>query len=154
MSLVALSIVISLLFPPLFQKLTLQDYSGSVRLSQWSETIDMLQDHWLLGAGLSGYQTVFKPYHQATHLEIFQYPHNILLNIWVELGLLGLIAVGLLSWHVLRAEPSIAIFALLQMIIHGLVDVPYFKNDLAFLTWIFLAIILTRPLLITAHHKI
>lgn len=156
-SLIVVAIVATLLFPPLFQKLTLQDYSGSVRLSQWSEIIDMLQDHWLLGAGLSGYPTIFKPYHQATHLEIFQYPHNIVMNIWVELGVLGLIAFGLLAWQVLltwrrlkpaatasrftlHAPPTIAFFALLQMSIHGLVDVPYFKNDLAILTWVLLAI--------------
>ncbi|MCR4313981.1 MAG: O-antigen ligase family protein, partial [Candidatus Uhrbacteria bacterium] len=168
LSLVVLSIVTTLLFPPLFQKLTLQDYSGQVRLSQWSETIVMLQDHWLLGAGLSGYPTVFDPYHQATHLEIFQYPHNVVLNIWVELGVLGLVAFGLLAYQVVvllrgsqrptkqsfhskiasvaslpRNDEAIAILALLQMTIHGLVDVPYFKNDLAILTWILLAIVLT-----------
>jgi len=139
------------------EKLTLQDYSGQVRLTQWSETIDMLGDRWLLGAGLSGYPTVFAPYHQATHIEIFQYPHNILLNIWVELGLLGVIAFGLLAYQVLRrlpttsstsstlstSPPLIAFFALLTMTIHGLVDVPYFKNDLAILTWILLAIVFT-----------
>ncbi|MBI4592384.1 O-antigen ligase family protein, partial [Candidatus Uhrbacteria bacterium] len=136
------------LFPPLLTKLILQDYSGSVRLSQWSETIDMLRDHWFFGAGLSGYPTVFEPYHQATHFEIFQYPHNIILNIWVELGLLGLVGFGWLIYSVLsslRGDPSkgstkqsskiasltsvarndgmIAFFALLQMTVHGLVDV-------------------------------
>ena len=178
-SLIVLTIVATLLFPPLLQKLTLQDYSGGVRLSQWSETIDMLQDRWLLGAGLSGYPTALEPYHKATHLEIFQYPHNIILNIWVELGLLGLLAVALLAWQVIvsslpsareRRDPStprelvarddtgsyssslgmtqmIAFLALLQMTIHGLVDVPYFKNDLAILTWILLAIVFSyaRP---------
>ena len=145
------------------EKLTLQDYSGQVRLTQWSETVDMLQDHWFLGAGLSGYPTVFEPYHQATHIEIFQYPHNILLNIWVELGLLGVIAFGLLAYQVLlslrgshateaisgqgllrRLTPRndmlpIPFLALLTTTIHGLVDVPYFKNDLAMLFWVLIA---------------
>jgi putative inorganic carbon (HCO3(-)) transporter len=162
--------LLTLLTPPLLSKLTLQDYSGGGRLSQWSETIDMLQDHWLLGVGLSGYPTALEPYHKATHLEIFQYPHNIVLNIWVELGVLGLIAFVLLAYQVLvslRAPPKprakrggkqssggllrrfaprndtrlVIFLALLQMTIHGLVDVPYFKNDLAILTWILLAIV-------------
>jgi putative inorganic carbon (HCO3(-)) transporter len=141
-----LSILCTLLYPPLFQKLTLQDYSGQVRLTQWNETINLLQDHWLLGVGLSGYPAALEPHHQATHLEIFQYPHNLVLNIWVELGLLGLIACLLLLWQVLSTVsrlPStpIAFFALLQMIIHGLVDVPFLKNDLAVLTFLLLAII-------------
>ncbi len=138
------------------EKLTLQDYSGQVRLTQWSETVEMLKDHWLFGAGLSGYPTVFEPYHQATHIEIFQYPHNIILNIWVELGLLGVIAFILLAYQAIlefwrRLKPAAttsstlatfaSLFALLEITIHGLVDVPYFKNDLAILTWILLAII-------------
>ena len=152
-SLLVLLVLLILLLPPLLSKLTLQDYSGGVRLSQWSETIDMLGDHWFLGAGLSGYPTLFEPYHQATHLEIFQYPHNIILNIWVELGLLGLIAFIVLAWqifhrfHLTTYPPNhlttFAFLALLQMSIHGLVDVPYFKNDLAILTWILLAIVFT-----------
>ena len=164
-SLLVLLVLLILLLPPLLSKLTLQDYSGGVRLSQWTETVDMLREHWFFGAGLSGYPTVFEPYHQATHLEIFQYPHNIILNIWVELGLLGLVAFIALTYQVLmsfrprssddRAEKSrdpsaslgmtqtIAFLALLQMSIHGLVDVPYFKNDLAILTWILLAIVFT-----------
>ncbi|MBI4437809.1 O-antigen ligase family protein [Candidatus Uhrbacteria bacterium] len=132
------------------QKLTLQDFSGQVRLTQWSETVQMLQDRWLLGAGLSGYPTVFAPYHQATHIEIFQYPHNLVLNVWVELGLMGVITLGVLAFMVVRKVTSrlfhssaalIAFFAVLETAIHGLVDVPYFKNDLAILTWVLLAII-------------
>lgn len=134
--------IISLSTPALFQKLTLQDYSGGVRLSQWSETAELLKERWLLGAGLSGYPSALEPYHSATHFEIFQYPHNILLNTWVEIGLLGVIATALLGWHVLKRAPmTIPFFALLQMFIHGLVDVPYFKNDLSVLTWILLAMI-------------
>lgn len=147
----AIVLVLVAFFPTLQQKLTLQDYSGTVRLSQWSETINMLQDHWLWGAGLGGYPVVFEPYHQSTHLEIFQYPHNILFNIWVELGLLGVIAtIALGSTLVTIAYKQkifthplsitgISFFALFQMCIHGLVDVPYFKNDLAVLTWMLLA---------------
>jgi hypothetical protein len=126
-----------------FDKLTLQDYSGQVRLTQWSETVDMLGDHWFWGAGLSGYPTVFAPYHKATHIEIFQYPHNIFLNTWVEIGLMGLIIFFVLVASVLRvvrASTIPAFFALLEIFIHGLVDVPYFKNDLAVLTWLILAI--------------
>lgn len=127
------------------EKLTLQDHSGGVRLSQWNETFSMLKDHWLLGAGLSGYPSVFETYHLATHLEIFQYPHNILLNFWVELGILGVIAVVLLTFKAWqqRTHPAtlIPLLALTHMLIHGLVDVPYFKNDLALMTWILLAII-------------
>lgn len=145
----------------LIEKLTLQDYSGQVRQIQWSETWNMMTDNpktALLGTGLSGYPIALKPFHQATHLEIFQYPHHIFLNIWTELGLLGLIAFLYLTYllcvtkpgfvktrfrqnRVLTTSEQIALFALIGMFIHGLVDVPYFKNDLAILTWTLLALV-------------
>jgi putative inorganic carbon (hco3(-)) transporter len=132
------------------QKLLLQDYSGQVRITIWKESFKMLKDKPLFGAGLSGYKTALTPYHKATHLELFQYPHNIVLNIWTELGLLGLIAIGFLAFQILKKPQfTIVTFVLLEMTIHSLVDVPYFKNDLSVLTWIFLAILIYQY----AHRK-
>jgi len=134
-------------------KLTFRDYSETVRLSQWAETVDMLRDHPVLGAGLNGYPTAMIPYHRAAHIEIFQYPHTLLLNIWVELGMLGLIAFGAMAWRVFatlfpspskgegQGEVRVIVFVLLAMTLHSLFDVPYFKNDLAAMTWIFLAVV-------------
>ena len=133
---------------PVIEKLTLQDYSGQVRLSQWDETWEMLKDRPIFGAGLSGYPTAFEAYHLATHYEIFQYPHNIILNIWTELGLLGLTAFLLLAVRIMKAsykkpETFLAFAILTEMTIHGLVDVPYFKNELSILTWIAIALLVS-----------
>lgn len=137
-----------LLFTSVSEKLLLQDYSGQVRLSQWSETTTMLVQQPAFGAGLSGYPSALEPYHDPTLFEIFQYPHTILLNIWSELGLLGLVAffwLAALTLKTLRENKDdtlklAAFSALAIMTIHGLVDVPYFKNDLAVMTWILIAI--------------
>jgi len=145
--------------PIVREKLLLQDTSGLARRNIWHETITMLGDHPIFGAGLSGFPTVIADYHDATFYEIFQYPHNIILNIWVELGLLGLLAVTWLGWSVIKTVyvtmrtaqggsqthpySEAAFAALATMVIHGLVDVPYFKNDLSILTWFFLAILTT-----------
>lgn len=145
----------------LSEKITLQDYSGQVRVSQWQETWALIKDHPVLGVGLSGYPSAFVPYHQATHIEIFQYPHNIFLNIWVELGLLGLVAFFLLAFLLIQSGGvwgprllpiTFALFPLLHMFIQGLVDVPYFKNDLAMLTWVFIAILYARHFSKTKTH--
>lgn len=130
-------------------KLLLQDYSGQVRLSQWSETWQLLQDRPIFGAGLNGYPEVFAAYHDPTLYEIFQYPHNLILNTWVELGLLGLVAMFWLGWLVLKNQQTkkdnfivlVAFAGLSIMVIHGLVDVPFFKNDLAVMTAFLLAAI-------------
>lgn len=135
------------------EKFTLNDWSGRVRTQMWGETWNMLKDHAVFGAGLSGYPIVFDPYHKARWIEIFQYPHDILLNFWVETGIAGVIVFLLLlqrffstliaasgrdpktrAWAVGLASAMIA------LLVHGLVDVPYFKNDLSMLFWLLLAL--------------
>ena len=108
----------------------------------------MLRDHPFFGAGLAGYPKIFSPYHKATYIEIYQYPHNIILNFWSELGLLGLIA---LLWLIiqftrtaLQQKQYRLLACMLVIVIHGLVDVPYFKNDLAVFFWLLIALTFHR----------
>lgn len=128
--------------------LTLRDWSGKVRKSVWSESLAMLSDRPIFGAGIGGYKTALEPYHKATHLEIFLYPHNIFLNFWTETGLLGVISFFMLiGWFyyalLLRRSLGGGEWALATsmaiVLIHGLVDVPYFKNDLAVFFWFLIA---------------
>ena len=112
----------------------------------------MLRAHAVFGVGLSGYPIAFDPYHKARHIEIFQYPHQIFLNFWSELGLAGLI-VFLLSivkyfktlTTIIRRDPlsrarvAMLVASMTALLVHGLVDVPYFKNDLSMLFWLLLA---------------
>lgn len=85
-------------------------------------------------------------------LEIYLYPHNIFLNFWSELGLAGLL---LFIWIILKffiigiknlktGKNKHLILGLLgamtAIIVHGLVDAPYFKNDLAVMFWLLIAI--------------
>ncbi|HRH32220.1 MAG TPA: O-antigen ligase family protein [bacterium] len=136
--------------PHIREKVLLRDYSGQVRLSQWKETVAMLSDRPLFGAGLNGYPEVFAPYHDKTLYEIFQYPHNLILNFWVEMGIFGVFVLLLFIGGVMHVAGQnrenifalVAFAALLTMSIHGLVDVPFFKNDLAVLTAFFLALLL------------
>jgi O-antigen ligase len=166
---------------------------------------------FIFGTGLSGYQKAIAPYHKEgiffnsdrepweqfhrktvfneeyrrTHwqpVEIYMYPHNILLNFWTEMGLLGVLLfiwiVGKYLWIIIsnfefRIFPAVerdpalnkdykwrdkqfspaagqTIFkylnlglmgAMIVIIVHGLVDVPYFKNDLAVMFWLLIALI-------------
>lgn len=132
------------------QKILLQDLSGQVRRQMWSETIEYLKDYPILGAGLTGYQEKIGSYHQTDYIEIFLYPHNIWLNFWVSLGIFGLI--GFLWLSILLViklvasyqvssskENLILLVAFLAIIIQGIVEVPYFKNDLAIVFLFFLS---------------
>ncbi len=161
-----LALTISQPFSEFFsQKIFLQDWSGKVRRGIWKETANMLQDHWLFGAGLSGYKTVFEPYHTRAYIEIFQYPHSLVLNFWSEIGLFGLfsiiILIGIFFFFILttlrrarrlpRSDDPTFFYAvslaflcsMITILIHGLVDVPYFKNDLAVFFWVLLALSLS-----------
>jgi O-antigen ligase len=109
----------------------------------WGETWQMLKDRPILGAGLAGYQQVVEPYHDKEYIEIYLYPHNVILNFWSEVGILGLLAfLGIVIWFYnkgfkIRDNLSAMLMAgMLVILVHGLVDVPYFKNDLAILFWI------------------
>ena len=89
-------------------------------------------------------------------LEIYLYPHNIFLNFWVELGLAGMIIFTILILRFLfislkyyyknkdNRNGYLALglfFSMLIILLHGLVDVPYFKNDLSVLFWIIIALL-------------
>lgn len=124
------------------------------RLVLWQTTLRMLRDHPIFGAGLSGFKAGIAPYHGGPLTEDLVYPHNILLNFWSEVGLLGVAAFawifGLAVVSAVRAwrrlpEPWAAIglgvlLALVAILAHGLVDVPYWKNDLSVEFWALLAL--------------
>ncbi len=132
---------------------SLRDDSGSVRQIIWKETAAMLADHPVFGAGLDSYRERILPYHETKYIEIFMYPHNIILNFWSETGLIGLVGffwivimffvttVRLLKKKNAAVWPTGALIAaMVALLVHGLVDVPYFKNDLAILFWIIIGL--------------
>ena len=125
------------------QKILLQDLSGQIRRQMWQETENFLFDYPIFGAGLSSYQEKIKAYHKFDYIEIFLYPHNIFMNFWVCFGVFGLI--GFLWVSVLlilkltknlNKNNFIILITFLAIIIQGIVEVPYFKNDLAIVWWL------------------
>jgi O-antigen ligase len=124
------------------------------RLNLWEATLRMLKDHPVLGTGLFGFARSIQPYRGGVYEENLIYPHNIVLNMWTETGLLGLASFAWLlvqafrvSWTGWKSGPTAwraiqlgIMLAMVAIIVHGLVDVPYFKNDLAFEFWTFLGL--------------
>lgn len=129
------------------KEVTFQDRSGQIRLSMWQETGEFLQDYPLFGAGLASYTERMPHYHRQVngeHIEIFHHPHNIFLTMWVNLGLAGLVTfIAMIAsffyqvWKQ-KKEPlvQVAALAMIIMLVSGLVDSPYIKNDLAILFWL------------------
>ena len=157
--LLTLIAIICLGLPPIQNKifpiLTFQDASGQNRIVLWQMAQNYLlasPKNFIFGAGLNGFAQIQNQLRDPLKMEPLLYPHNIFLNFWLETGLLGLIG---LVWIMVRSlkklflDANLRIIsyrlglaaALIGLIIHGLIDVPYFKNDLAVLFWIIIGLI-------------
>jgi len=130
---------------PMFQLGPSQTFDSRVPL--WKASLKMLEANPLLGAGLSGFQQRTKVYDGSLNVT---YPHNLFLNFWSETGLLGLaaflaifVAAAAVSWLGWRSGSVEwrplhlgVLLALAAIFVHGMVDVPYFKNDLSLEFWL------------------
>ncbi len=122
--------------------------SSVARLSLWHTGEKMLADSPILGKGLNGFDNNWDKYNTDPNLQHYNFAHNILLNFWIDTGLLGLLSMGLVMLYSLvegirgrnnRYKLAIALF-MIAIIVHGLIDIPYFKNDLALVFWLILGL--------------
>ncbi len=136
--------------------LPLHYQSGGNRLWLWSHSIDYLTQsprHFVLGTGIRQFfRKIQKPFYNPKQMERIIYPHNIFLNFWTETGLFGMLSFGfifgyisLIAYRIYRQSDRVIgaglLAALAVILAHGLLDVPYFKNDLAMEWWILVVII-------------
>ena len=130
--------------------------SGStpVRLLLWEEALGYLRIH-PLGIGLDQFATyhdpksglsLINPVLIGTSEQYAAHPHNLLLDIALRLGPLGLIAFAWLLWRffrtTFRARQALLLgitAAMVAALAHGLVDNFYFVSDLAIVFWLFIA---------------
>lgn len=130
--------------------------SNNLRYEIWRTTVvDILPQKALNGVGLGNYQNYFTELtRKRVNFPEFiapwaLTPHNIFLTIWVNLGLLGLAAFlwllilyfRFLSVKEVWQDPlaKALTLAMITLLVHGLVDSPYWKNDLSALFWVLLA---------------
>jgi O-antigen ligase len=152
--------IIFVLIPPITSRLAHEinpaDGNNTLvgRSYLWRATLQMMEHYPVTGVGLAGFETRLAPYWNATHIDRFIYPHNLVLNFWSVTGLLGLVAslwllfaafrVSWRGWRTggwpWRAIHLGVLLALVGIVIHGLVDVPYFKNDLSLEFWALLGV--------------
>lgn len=123
------------------------------RIMIWKSSIKMLGDNPFFGIGAGSfqknyllYQKYFPPYLEWAVPE----PHNLYLAIWLQAGFLGLLGFFLIFYTMFSklflmlkkeqtssfAYPLLGIF--FYILLHGLIDTPFWKNDLALFFWIFI----------------
>jgi O-antigen ligase len=142
-----------------FQSLiTLSERSSfASRMMIWKSAWAIGSDNWILGIGPGRFQETYLSYQRfyPPYLEwAVPQPHNLYLAFWLQTGLLGLIGfiVLLVSWIRYRLKlicdssqdadankiRIILLVMILSMLVHGLIDTPYWKNDLSVVFWLLL----------------
>lgn len=123
--------------------------SAVARLSLWQTGENMIRDNPIVGKGLIGFGNNWDKYNSDPGLDHYNSPHNIILNFWIDTGLLGLVSfLGLLLYAVVEGfrrrsdiwKTGLVLFVV-ALVAHGLIDTPYFKNDLALVFWIVYALV-------------
>lgn len=133
--------------------------SISVRLQLWSVATALVREQPIVGVGLGQFEPA---YQQALHQRfaitpsterplpefVFRDPHNWLLSLWLNTGIVGLVSFAGLHIYALRtglratAAPHVqaAALALIALLLVGLVDTIFWKNDLAALQLLLLTL--------------
>jgi O-antigen ligase len=148
-----------------FQSLLSTAGTGFLRLHLWTSALQMAMDHPLFGVGLDQFLYHYPMYlhPDAWREPNLSHPHNLVLDFWLRLGVLGL---GALAWasivfvrslirgraiarEISSSDPTridrvwitygIAGSAI-AFALHGLVDNSYFLIDLAYIAWLMLLV--------------
>ena len=131
------------------------------RLKLWQAALAMIRDYPLTGVGLDNFLYRYPEYMlpEAWQEPNLSHPHNIVLDYWTRLGILGVLVLvwlvtaffrlGLLMYRGLpegneRAIILGAIAAMSSTLAHGLIDNSYFLVDLAFIFFLCLALVRAR----------
>jgi O-antigen ligase len=141
--------------------LSLEQGTTFIRLRLWEASLLMLRDHPLFGVGLDNFLYLYRELYvfddAIIDLEL-SHPHNIVLDYWLNLGILGLFAGGWLLWRFFNvgwrsynylpetSRRALVLGLLASMIAaftHGLVDNFFFLVDLAVLFWFMCAMMHT-----------
>ncbi|MBC8170949.1 MAG: O-antigen ligase family protein, partial [Anaerolineae bacterium] len=129
------------------------------RLRVWQSAFNILQDHPITGLGLDQFLYSFRGQYilpDAWQEPDLSHPHNFLLDIWIRLGLIGIMlfaAMQCFFWqqnlqNLRRTVHDPLLFALtagiigsmVNLLAHGLIDNSLFVLDLAFVFMLLLAL--------------
>lgn len=161
----ALAVAVVFLFPSLPDRFINPD-SGVKRIDIWISALKMGRDHPFFGIGQDQFLNQYQlqspdgTYHYITQAQVAElftsHPHNIVLDWWLSLGIMGLLVLVWLLWRYYREAINLAkwcaskgasdpllralviglIAAMTDFLVHGLVDNSYFLMDLALIFWL------------------
>lgn len=167
--------------------------SGEVRTLVWLAAWHMIRDHPVFGIGLDQFLYYYSSRYTTHPYWItvlsgrptlagrepgLAQPHNLALDLWLSLGVLGLVAVGVVLgifwmrcarlWRragsAVRGDARVSAWAaplalglagsMLAAVLHGMVDSAYFVPDLALLFWWAIAVLVLAERPLTAPARV
>lgn len=129
---------------------------GSVhaRYEIWQSSFLMIKKHPILGIGLGNFKEAYQENIEQVTLSPLEkkaiLPHNLYLAFLTQTGLLGFLTFLFLIilffktgfQKISNPLSLILMSAMVSILIHGLVDTPYWKNDLSCLFWIIIIFVM------------
>lgn len=109
--------------------------SSVSRLEIAGQTLKLVTDYPYTGGGLRSFPGLYSQYIMRIPVYLFNYSHNLYLDLALETGVFGLVSVLLVVacsfWMLMVAKPSetlrwATIAGLLVMLLHGFVDDPFY----------------------------
>ncbi len=117
-------------------------FSGSMRFGYWRESVRVITAHPLTGVGLANFD-----------LPQCRFAHNSYLQIWGEMGVLGIVsflwlvgAVLVNAWHKMK-EPLqrdtllLLIASLAAFLFHNILDFSFFLPEVSLIGWVLLGLL-------------
>jgi hypothetical protein len=132
--------------------------TGVSRVDLLGNTLTLVRDYPIIGAGLGGFMMLYSTYAVLLHVGFSVHSHNLLLNVAVEQGLLAsliLVAMWVIFFWVARgwlrrratgadrlrvASVQVAVASLTVLLVHGLVDDVLFGSRAVLLLFVPLAL--------------
>lgn len=104
---------------------------GGDRRAIWQNSVDLIGDYPITGLGLAGFEMVYATYALLTHVGYTAHAHNLWLNMWLNQGIVGVMALAGMVLNAVWPKPSSvwrvpALLTLGVILLHGLVDDPYY----------------------------
>lgn len=135
-------------------KISLDSGGNMVRKEIYTYSTEILKSNYLFGIGLGSFQdkiaqlSLGNQSFQLYGLPYALHPHNLFLAVWLYLGLAGIIMFifGLFVFFYRglkkRSPDQVLILgAMTAILVHGLFDTTYFKNDLSAIFWLTVALL-------------
>ncbi len=145
----------AVIFSTIFSSIGQETYSRNVRVEIYRYAIQLVKSHPVLGIGPGEFQQSVENISKSNlgfqlyGLSYALHPHDIYLTFWLNLGIFGLLffLIVVIYFFIKIGRSHGAVFlssalcaAMIAVLVHGIIDTTYFKNDLSAIFWIIVAV--------------